>query len=106
VPDVTFLVILFFCGLSAGLVGRYKGSSFVLWFLIGFCLPVLGTVVAALYRSEREEPRRLCPECGGVSPLWAQVCARCGRDLDFPEEDLVEEPVGIVGEEGPSRDRW
>lgn len=83
------LAILCCCGLSAGIVGRYKGSSFLLWFLIGFCLPVLGTVVAALHRSERDEARRSCPECGAVSPLWAQVCARCGADLDFPEEALV-----------------
>ncbi len=86
---MTLVAILFFCGLSAGIVGRYKGSSFLLWFLIGFCLPVLGTVAAALYRSERDEALRSCPECGAISPLWAQVCARCGADLDFPEEALV-----------------
>ena len=103
---MAFLVILFFCGLSAGIVGRHKGSSFALWFLIGFCLPVIGTVVAALYRSERDEPLRRCPECGAVSPLWAQVCASCGVDLEFPEEDVVAAPVGAPAEEGPPRDRW
>ena len=82
-----FLVILFFFGLSAGAVGKIKGSSFLIWFLIGFALPVLGTLAAIFYRWEREEPRRKCEECGNVVPLHVQVCTRCGRDLDFPALD-------------------
>jgi hypothetical protein len=78
------LVILFFFGLSAGVIGKIKGSSFLLWFLIGFCLPVLGTLAAVFYRFQRGEPHRRCPECGNVVPLHDQVCMRCGRDLDFP----------------------
>lgn len=83
-----FLVVLFFCGLSAGFVAKIKGNSLVLWFVIGFCLPLLGTLVALLYRSEREEARRLCPECGNVMALYEQVCMRCGADVDFPDEAL------------------
>ena len=79
-----FLVLLFFFGLSAGAIGKIKGSSFLLWFLIGFCLPVFGTIAALLSRNERAEPRRRCPECGNVVALHNQVCMRCGRDLDFP----------------------
>lgn len=82
---MTFLVILFFCGLSAAVVAKIKGSSFFLWFLIGFCLPIIGTVAAVLHRSERSEPRRACEECGKVLPMYVQVCTRCGRDLDPPE---------------------
>ncbi len=82
-----FLVILFFFGLSAGVVGKIKGSSFLLWFLIGFALPVFGTLAAIFYRWEREEPKRQCEECGNVVPLHVQVCTRCGRDLDFPAVD-------------------
>jgi hypothetical protein len=78
------IVLLFFCGLSAGVVGKIKGSSFLLWFLIGFVLPIIGTIAAVLYRFERSEPRRKCPECGNVIPLHNQVCMRCGRDLDYP----------------------
>ena len=80
------LVILFFFGLSAGVVARIKGSSFLIWFMIGAVLPGLGTIAAALYRNERGEPRRRCPECGNVVGISAQVCTRCGRDLDFPQE--------------------
>jgi hypothetical protein len=81
-----FVVILFFFGLSAGTIGKIKGSSFLLWFLIGFCLPALGTLTALLWRFEQREPRRVCPECRNVVALHDQVCMRCGRDLDWPEE--------------------
>ncbi len=82
-----FLVILFFFGLSAGVIGKIKGSSFLLWFLIGFALPVFGTLAAIFYRWEREEPLRECEDCGNLVPLHVQVCTRCGRDLDFPAVD-------------------
>ena len=78
--------MLFFFGLSAGTIGRIKGSSFFIWFLIGAALPLAGTIAALLYRFEREEPRRKCEECGNVVALSDQVCMRCGRDLDWPEE--------------------
>ena len=81
------LVLVIFFGLSTGVIGKIKGSSFFVWFLIGFCLPVLGTIVAILYRNERAEPHRRCEECGNVVPLHAQVCRRCGRDLYFPEPE-------------------
>ena len=81
-----FVVLAFFCGLSAGVIGKLKGSSFWVWFLVGLVLPLLGTVAAIFYRSERNEPRRQCPECGNVVPLSDQVCMRCGRDLDWPAE--------------------
>jgi hypothetical protein len=83
---VEVLVILFFFGLSAGVVAKIKGSSFVVWFMVGAVLPGLGTVAAALYRNEGREPRRRCPECGNVVGISTQVCTRCGRDLSFPQE--------------------
>jgi len=78
---VEFVVILFFCGLSAGVIGKIKGSSFVLWFFIGFVLPLLGTVAAVLYRNERDEPLQECPNCGAVLKAYDQVCMNCGYDL-------------------------
>jgi DNA-directed RNA polymerase subunit RPC12/RpoP len=80
-----YVLLIFFFGLSAGVVGKIKGSSFLLWFLIGAVLPFFGTIAALLYRFERNEPRRQCPECGYVMPLHNQVCMRCGRDLDWPD---------------------
>ena len=81
-----YLVFFFFCGLSAGIIGRIKGSSFFIWFLIGFCLPLLGTILALLWRWDRDEPMRRCEECGAIVPVHDQVCMSCGRDLDYPEE--------------------
>jgi hypothetical protein len=87
---VGFLVLLFFFGLATGVVGKIKGSSFFVWFLIGFCLPIVGLIGALLYRWESREPRRRCPRCGAVRPIADQVCTVCGEDLDWPErEDVV-----------------
>ena len=84
-----FLVVLFFFGLATGIVGRIKGSSFLVWFLIGFCLPIVGLIAAILYRWERTEPRRRCPRCGSVRPIADQVCTVCGEDMDWPEPEAV-----------------
>jgi hypothetical protein len=88
-----YLIICFFFGLAGGLVGRAKGSSFVLWFLIAGLIPVLGLLAAVLYRYESDEVRRQCPNCGKVIKLYDQVCMRCGHDLDFPETAIVPESV-------------
>jgi hypothetical protein len=84
-----FLVLMFFFGLSAGAIGKIKGSSFFIWFLIGFALPLIGTIGAILYRFERREPRRRCDECGFVMPITSQVCRRCGADQEYPHEIYV-----------------
>ena len=84
-----WLVLMFFFGLSAGAIGKIKGSSFFIWFLIGAGLPLIGTIAAILYRFERKEPRRRCDECGFVIPITAQVCRRCGADQEYPEEVYV-----------------
>ena len=81
-----YFVFFFFCGLSAGTIGRIKGSSFFIWFLVGFCLPLLGTILALLWRWEKAEPMRHCEDCGATLPVYEQVCMNCGRDLDYPEE--------------------
>ena len=84
-----YLVLMFFFGLSAGTIGKIKGSSFVVWFLIGFAVPILGTLAALFHRWENQEPKRRCEECGNVVAMSDQVCMRCGRDLDFPSEVLT-----------------
>jgi hypothetical protein len=94
-----FVVLAFFCGLSAGVIGKLKGSSFWIWFLIGLVLPLLGTLAAVFYRSEHEEPLRRCPECNNVVPLHDQVCTRCGRDLEWPAEYTASSwPPGQAGQ--------
>jgi hypothetical protein len=89
-----FLVIAFFFGLSAGAIGKIKGSSFWIWFLIGFALPGLGTLAALLYRWEGREPTRRCEECGAIVAISDQVCMRCGRDQEWPEEPMAPQGTG------------
>lgn len=86
-----FVVILFWFGLAGGFVGRSKGGSFVLWFLISFCMPVIGLLTAVVARRENEELRRQCPECGKIVKLHDAVCTRCGTELDFPQVAIASE---------------
>ena len=72
------LVILFSFGLAGGIVGRIKGSSFTLWFLISFCVPFIGLLTAVFYRYESDELRRECPRCHKVLKLYDAVCMRAG----------------------------
>ena len=81
---MAYVIIAFFFGLAGGIVGKIKGSSFLLWFLISLSsrssacscdrLPLRG-----------DELRRQCPRCGRVTKLYDAVCMRCGAELEFPE---------------------
>ena len=82
---MAYLVIAFSFALAGGLVGKIKGSSFFIWFLISGFLPGVGLLAAVLYRSERDEVRRQCPGCGKIVKLHDALCTRCGTELDFPE---------------------
>ena len=75
------VVILFFFGLAGGVVGRLKGSSFLMWFLISACVPFLGLLAAVCYRWDNRELRRKCPQCGRVLKLYDAVCMSCGEEL-------------------------
>ena len=94
-------MILLSFGLSAGVIGKIKGGSFFLWFLIGFCLPFFGTIAALVMRNERATPLRDCPECGSVVPIHDQVCTSCGADLDYPAAEVEQEEAGV----GPGQER-
>jgi hypothetical protein len=87
---VAYLVLAFSFALAGGLVGRIKGSSFFIWFVISGALPAIGLLAAVLYRSERDEVRRQCPGCGKIVKLHDALCTRCGTELDFP--DVAIEP--------------
>jgi len=76
---------------GGGVVGRMKGSSFWMWFLISGAVPFIGLLAALCYRSERDELRRQCPTCGRVCKLYDALCVRCGTELEFPDEALVSE---------------
>jgi hypothetical protein len=84
-------VIMVCFGLAGGIVGRIKGSSFGIWFLVSFCVPFIGLAAAAFYRWDNEELRRVCPSCHNVLKLHDAVCMRCGEELEFPEVALASE---------------
>jgi hypothetical protein len=86
-----YLVIALAFGVAGGVVGRMKGSSFWLWFLISALIPVLGLLTAVFYRWEERELRRQCPRCGRVVKLYDAKCMRCGHELEFPESALPSE---------------
>jgi hypothetical protein len=69
--------------LAGGVVGRVKGSSFVLWFLISGLVPILGLLAAIVYRFESNELRRQCPRCGRVTKIYDALCTRCGTELNW-----------------------
>ncbi len=87
------IVIMFFFGVAGGIVGRIKGSSFLIWFVISGLVPFFGLLAAICYRFENQELRRQCPGCGKVVKLHDAVCVRCGTELDFPEVAIAAEAV-------------
>ena len=84
-----FIALCF--AVAGGIVGRIKGSSFFIWFLISGAVPVIGLAAALLYRWDRNELRRQCPGCGRVVKLHDTLCTRCGTELDFPEVAIASE---------------
>lgn len=83
-----YVVICLFFGLAGGLVGRMKGGSFLLWFLISGLVPILGLLTAVCSRWEDRELRRACPNCGRVVKLHDAKCMTCGHELEFPDSAL------------------
>ena len=81
---LAYLVIAFSFGLAGGIIGKLKGSSFFIWFLVSGGVPFLGLVAAVLYRNEHNEPHRRCPGCGKVVPVHDALCTRCGTELEYP----------------------
>jgi hypothetical protein len=88
---MAYVIIAVCFGLSGGIVGKLKGSSFVLWFLISGAVPFVGLIAAIAYRFERDELRRECPQCGRVTKIYDALCTRCGTELEFPEVAIAPE---------------
>jgi hypothetical protein len=84
-----FIALCF--AVAGGIIGRIKGSSFFIWFLISGIVPVIGLAAALLYRWDRNELRRECPGCGRVVKLHDALCTRCGTELEFPDVAIASE---------------
>jgi hypothetical protein len=90
---MVYIVIALSFAFAGGIVGRIKGSSFFIWFLISGAVPVIGLAAAVLYRYDTDELRRRCPQCGHICMIHDALCTRCGSELDFPEESEILPPV-------------
>jgi DNA-directed RNA polymerase subunit RPC12/RpoP len=90
---MVYIVIALSFGLAGGFVGKIKGSSFLLWFILSATFPIIGLAAAVLYRFDTDEPRRQCPTCGHICMLHDALCTRCGTELDFPDESEILPPV-------------
>jgi hypothetical protein len=86
-----YVIIAVCFGLAGGIVGKLKGSSFLLWFLISGLVPFFGLLAAVAYRFDRDELRRRCPSCGRVVKIYDTLCTGCGAELDFPEGAIAPE---------------
>lgn len=100
---MAYVVIATSFALAGGIVGKTKGSSFWLWFLISGAVPVIGLAAALLYRWDNQELRRQCPGCGKVVKLHDALCTSCGTELDFPEVAIA--PEAGIGRE-TAKNRW
>ena len=56
-----YLVIIFFFGLATGIIGKAKGSSFWIWFLVGGVLPILGLIAVASHAARATNPNASAP---------------------------------------------
>jgi len=92
---MAYVIIAVCFGVAGGIVGRIKGSSFVLWFLISGAVPFFGLLAAIAYRFERDELRRACPNCGRVTKIYDALCTRCGTELEFPDTAIAPESRGM-----------
>ena len=55
-----YLIIIFFFGLATAIIGKAKGSSFWIWFLVGAVLLFIGLAAVIFSRREKDEPERQC----------------------------------------------
>lgn|GEM_PF-5173133 len=84
---VIVLAALVGCGYWAGDIARRKNRAPHLFYLLGFLLPVLGVVIAALVppavpASGPEVVTVACPRCTGIQRAEAHArtfrCRQCG----------------------------
>lgn len=83
------IIILLAFGIATAVIGKAKGSSFIIWFIVGFFIPLFGLIAVILQRREKSEPERRCPTCGAVHKLYVQVCHKCGEDMYLPDPSEV-----------------
>jgi hypothetical protein len=81
---VIWVLVLLASAITGGVLGRLKGSSFFIWFMVCAVAPGFGQLAAVFSRDERTELYRHCPRCHKVVALHDALCTRCGAELEFP----------------------
>jgi hypothetical protein len=89
---MAYVIIAVCFGLAGGIVGKIKGSSFWLWFLISGLVPFVGLLTAIVYRFERDELRRACPSCGKVTKIYDADTAIAPESWERPPAPPVRAP--------------
>ena len=85
------LVIMLCFGLAGGVIGRMKGSSFSLWFLISGLVPFLGLIRRSATASRTRSCAVSARDVAACLMLHDAVCVRCGAELEFPEVAVASE---------------
>ena len=80
-----YVVMAVCMGIGGGIIGKAKGSSFWMWFMIAGAIPVFGLLAAVFSRNEHREEKRICPGCGRERYAYEALCTRCGTELEYPE---------------------
>lgn len=91
--SVTYVFVAAGFAFAGGFVGRSKGSSFWVWFLISGVVPVIGLLTACVYPHETEVPLRRCPGCGRSRRIYDAICTICGTELEYPDDNEIIEPT-------------
>ncbi|CAB4940187.1 unannotated protein [freshwater metagenome] len=81
-----YVVIAVCFGIGGGIIGRSKGQSFWLWFLIAGAVPIFGVLAAVFMRNDRTVARMQCPGCGKIHHVHDAFCLRCGTELYLPDD--------------------
>lgn len=92
-----FVIICVAFGLAGGVIGKIKGSSFFLWFLLAGIPPYIGLIAAIMYRNEYDELYRRCPTCQRVVALHDALCTRCGTELEYPPRPVHSDSRAALG---------
>ena len=59
IDGAAYIAIAVSFGLAAGIIGRAKGSSFLIWFVVGAVFLLFGLIAVILFRSEHTEPEQV-----------------------------------------------
>jgi hypothetical protein len=91
--SLAYLFVAVGFAFAGGFVGRSKGSSFWVWFVISGVVPVIGLITAFVYRHETDVALRRCPGCGRSRRVHDALCTVCGTELEYPEDHEIIEPT-------------